>query len=476
MARIRPETVRYWIPCIRGNYLDKLVLYGTRGSEEGFRGGGLRPAPAFAAGRGPEAAQKFSFRSKKLLPEESRTTGQGSAGVVLRLHVRFKRRALMQIPSSPTETEARPAGVARGPRLAIVHTVSSLRFGGMEQFVVRLAALQKRQGHRPAILALRGGPLEETAREAGVTVWALDNSSSISRLLAGIRRVARAHPDILHVHNPTSLHYACLAKLFCGARLLLTDHGQCAGVARMPGKWEIHRVDALVSVSEDVGARNQELYQDSTRYIVIRNGFEFTPPRRSRDEVRRELNLPGGPTGIVVARVEPVKDHETLLKAFALLRQQGLEANLLVAGDGTERERLEASLPALGLDPARIRFLGFRTDVPDLLGAADFFALSSLQEGLPLAMLEAMGQELPVVATRVGGVPELISDRENGLLCPTGRPEVLAAALKEVIEDPALRRRLGQAGARRVAEEFSFQQMARRYEELYRDLLGSRAA
>jgi glycosyltransferase involved in cell wall biosynthesis len=185
------------------------------------------------------------------------------------------------------------------------------------------------------------------------------------------------------------------------------------------------------------------------------------------------LDLPPGPTGIVVARVEPVKDHETLLRAFSLLRQQGCAANLLVVGDGTDRNRLEALMPELGLGPDRIRFLGFRTDVPDLLGAADFFVLSSLQEGLPLAVLEAMGQQLPVVATSVGGVPELVSHREHGMLCPTRRPDALAEAMKELIQDPPLRRRLGEAGAQRVRADFSFERMAGRYEDLYRSLLAS---
>jgi len=374
---------------------------------------------------------------------------------------------------SNRSTESCAEAVSAGPGLTIVHTVSSLRFGGMEQFVVRLATVQRRRGHKLAVLALRGGPLEEAARQAGISVWTLSNPNRMIRFLSGVGRIARARPDIIHVHNPTSLHYACGAKVLCGAKLVLTDHGQCAGVERMPGKWEAGRVDMLVSVSGDVGARHKTMFGASGRHTVILNGFEFSPPQKDREEVRRELDLPPGPTGIVVARVEPVKDHETLLRAFSLLRQQGCAANLLVVGDGADRNRLEALMPELGLGPDRIRFLGFRTDVPDLLGAADFFVLSSLQEGLPLAVLEAMGQQLPVVATSVGGVPELVSHREHGMLCPTRRPDALAEAMKELIQDPPLRRRLGEAGAQRVRADFSFERMAGRYEDLYRSLLAS---
>jgi glycosyltransferase involved in cell wall biosynthesis len=283
---------------------------------------------------------------------------------------------------------------------------------------------------------------------------------------------ASIRPDIVHAHNPTSLHYACAAKVVSRARLVLTDHGQCAGVARTHRNWEARQVNALVSVSADVGVRHQSSFQPlGSKHKVILNGLEFTSPKRSREEVRRELNLPPGLTLIVVARVEPVKDQETLLRALVLLKEQNIHANLLIVGDGSERQRLEAALPQMGLDPERVRFLGFRKDIPDLLHASDIFVLSSLQEGLPLAVLEAMGQGLPVVATSVGGVPELISHRKDGMLCPPSNPPVLAAMLAELIEETAFRHRLGQTGALRVQKDFSFDQMTKQYENLYFDLL-----
>ena len=378
----------------------------------------------------------------------------------------------MPIALSPNPDTGCADSVPGARPLTIVHTLSSLQFGGMEQFVVRLAATQARRGHRPFVLAIRGGPLEEALREAGVPVWTSPQGAGrMMRFLKGIGTCARTRPDIVHAHNPTSLHYACGVKLLSRAKLVLTDHGQCAGVERTPKHWETKQVDVLVSVSEDVEGRHKPLFAPAGRYAVIHNGFEFTPPRRSREQVLAELRLPPGPVGIVVARVEPVKDHETLLRALSLLEKAGLPVNLLIAGDGSERGRLEALLPDLGVSPERVRFLGFRTDVADLLGAADFFVLSSLQEGLPLAVLEAMGQQLPVVATSVGGVPELVSHRETGLLCPARSPEALAGALRELLQDPALRRRLGQNGARRVEAGFSFARMADRYETLYRDLL-----
>jgi glycosyltransferase involved in cell wall biosynthesis len=371
----------------------------------------------------------------------------------------------------PPET---PRGDARRRRasLTIVHAVASLEPGGLEQFAVRLATLQLRHGHRAAILAIRGGPFAEPARRAGVEVRALNGTRRAARWARGLAYLARRRADVVHAHNPTALHYAAAAKFVSRAKVVLTDHGQCAGVVRVPRPWELARTDAIVSVSADVADRHQGLYGPGRSSTVIRNGVEFAPARRSRAAVRAELALPDGATGIVVARAEPVKGHDTLLRALGVLRQQGVAVNLLIVGDGSERPRLEALAGQLGLDPARVRFLGFRTDVPDLLAAADFFVLSSLQEGLPLAVLEAMAHSLPVIATPVGGVPEVLTDGAHGFLVPTRASDLLAAAIGRLAADPELRQALGQAGARRVEHEFLFEHMAGRYEHLYRALLG----
>jgi L-malate glycosyltransferase len=375
--------------------------------------------------------------------------------------------------SSGSKVETLSNSSNRWRPLSILHTVSSLKFGGMEQFVVRLATFQKRMGHNAAILTLSDGPLSETAQEAGLRVSVLRQSNSATRFLAGLSSAVSIRPDIVHAHNPTSLHYACAAKVVSRAKLVLTDHGQCAGVARSHRDWEARQVNALVSVSADVGDRHQVSFQPlGKKHKVILNGLEFTCPKRSREDMRGELNLPSGLTLIVVARVEPVKDQETLLRALVLLKEQNVLVNLLIVGDGSQRQRLEAAVPQMGLDPDRVRFLGFRSDIPDLLHASDIFVLSSLQEGLPLAVLEAMGQGLPVVATSVGGVPELISHRKDGMLCPPSNPPLLAAMLGELIKDIDFRRRLGQAGALKVETEFSFDQMTKQYENLYFTVLG----
>lgn len=351
--------------------------------------------------------------------------------------------------------------------LRIVHTVSSLKFGGMEQFVVRLAGAQAKQGHHVSVLALRGGPLADDLGAASVKAFVLDGQSSAWRFTRGVARLALARPHIIHCHNSPSLRYAVSGKLAAAAKLILTVHGECMGDVRQCSEWELRQIDTVVGVSTDVANRSYTRYGAYSPWTVIPNGVTPGTPQRSREEVRRELNLPTGPTAIVVARLDPVKDQETLLRAAAMLNASGIAMNVLIVGDGSERERLEQLLPELGLSRDRIRFLGFRTDVPDLLLASDLFVLSSLQEGLPLATLEAMAQGLAVVQTAVGGVPELIEHGRNGLLVPKQQPESLAQAIRNVIADPALGRALAEAGRHTVFTEYSFEHMVQRYEELY---------
>jgi L-malate glycosyltransferase len=206
---------------------------------------------------------------------------------------------------------------------------------------------------------------------------------------------------------------------------------------------------------------------------VIYNGVDAAPPTRPRAEVRAELGIgPDEVVAIQVANLLPVKAHDILVRALARLRDQGVRLLMLAVGDGPERPNIEALAAELGLGKERLRLLGFRSDVPDLLGAADFFVLPSRMEGLPLAALEAMAQRLPVVTTRVGGIPEVVFDGEHGLLVPSDDPDALAAAMGKLANDEGLRAALGQAAAARARDDFSFERMTDKYDDLYHHLLG----
>ncbi|HSN96781.1 MAG TPA: glycosyltransferase family 4 protein [Candidatus Nanopelagicales bacterium] len=364
------------------------------------------------------------------------------------------------------------------PKLRIVHTVSSLHGGGMEHFVLRLVETQRGQGHDASILALRSGPLEGMARDRGLPTTVLQGNK--------IERIARAgiafgvtRPHIIHAHNPTSLHYATVGKLLGRARLVYTDHAQTRGIIRVPSQYEWRQCDAVIGCSKDTADRCGAVGIVHPIH-VIHNGIEIKPATKTREQVRAELGLGGEYVGIMPAAFHRVKGHDILLRAIAALRDEELDltatadpraqearVRVLVAGDGDERDRIHGLAKELKLGPEWVTFLGFRKDVPELLAGVDFFVLPSRMEGLPLSILEAMARRLPVVVTPVGGVPEVVTDGEHGLIVPVEDPRALGEAIGRLAEDPELGKRFGEAGARRVEEEFSFVRMARKYEDLY---------
>jgi glycosyltransferase involved in cell wall biosynthesis len=292
----------------------------------------------------------------------------------------------------------------------------------------------------------------------------------------GLTTMVRLRPHLVHAHNPTSLHYATLGKLACRARVVMTDHGQGRGSARHPSVREWQQTDAVVAVSEAV-AQRREIPAIRNKMSIIRNGIEPAAARRERSALRADLGLRDDAfVAIIVARIDGLKGHETLLRALGRVRDgdASLQTTLLVAGDGKERPAMEALASELDLGENWVRFLGFRSDAPDLLAASDLFILPSLAEGLPLSVLEAMAHGLPVIATPVGGVPEVVVPGQTGLLVPTEDPEALASAIAELISDKKQRRAFGAAGYERVLKEFSFEQMVQRYNRLYSDLRSNR--
>ena len=367
-------------------------------------------------------------------------------------------------PAADAETKSKTGRTVR-----VVHLVSSLHVGGMEQFVVRIAAAQQKRGYAVSILALQsGGALRAEAEKAGLHVVELGGRTKHLRIVRGALTLSRLRPDILHAHNVTSLHYALLGQRVGSAKIVLTGHGRGKGGGREYGPEAWGRVNAVVPVSEAVA---QEMRREvpAGRLRVILNGVEHAPASRTRAEVRVALGLKDELTGIIVARIDHLKGHSDLIAAWDKLREMGLAPTLLIAGDGPHRAAMEQQARSKNLDT--IRFLGFRSDVPDLLEAADFFVLPSLTEGLPLSVLEAMAHGLPVVATDVGGIPEVVEAGETGLLVPPQDSAALSHALRRIITEADLRETFAANGYRRVVETFSFEAMLDCYAQLYADLL-----
>jgi glycosyltransferase involved in cell wall biosynthesis len=234
--------------------------------------------------------------------------------------------------------------------------------------------------------------------------------------------------------------------------------------------------DRFIAVSREDQRRMIEIERiDASRTLFLPIGI--TPTSRPvGHDVRTELGIQSdAPVIGVVGNLRAQKAHHVLVRAAALLVRDWPGIQVLIVGDGPERAHVEQLVRELALG-ASVRFLGYRGDVPDVLAAMDIAVCCSDFEGSPAAMLEYMEAALPVVATAVGGVPDLIEQGVHGLLVPPGDPNALAGALAELLRDPQRARTMGGRGQERRRAEFNFDTMVRRLENLYCELLRERRA
>jgi glycosyltransferase involved in cell wall biosynthesis len=232
----------------------------------------------------------------------------------------------------------------------------------------------------------------------------------------------------------------------------------------------LRRTQRVTAVSGGAALQLRELLALNAPPEVIPNGVGPDPARgRSREEVRAELALaPGEILAVAVGRLEPIKDHALLIEALPLMGG-GPPVRVAVLGSGSLAQDLRARVARLGLE-RRVLLPGHQQDVAEWLGAADVFVLPSAAEGLPLALLEAMSCGLPVVATAVGGVPEVLAGSGAGVLVPAGDRAALARAVSSLAADVALRGAMG-AAARERARLYSRDEMVSRYAAVYAEVL-----
>jgi glycosyltransferase involved in cell wall biosynthesis len=228
--------------------------------------------------------------------------------------------------------------------------------------------------------------------------------------------------------------------------------------------------DAFVAVSEHDREKMLSVERvPADKVVVIANGIPELEQPQGKD-VRAELGLPAGaPLAGAFGRLDPQKGFDVLVRAAAAVADRVPGATVLIAGEGSERERLEAIVRDSGA-PHSVRLLGYRTDVPDLLAAVDVAVSSSRFEGSPLSVMESMAAGKPIVATRVGGVPDLIEDGRHGLLVQPDDVGDLSNALVRLHEDRDLARRLGAAARDRQQSELTLDAMLDRLESLYGSL------
>ena len=289
------------------------------------------------------------------------------------------------------------------------------------------------------------------------------------RQIVGLLR--RRDVDVVHSHEFTMGVYGAAAAMRIGRPHVITMHGGRYYAGKLQRRLALGmaaRRSQTVGVSASAAADlERTLWLRRGSVHVIPNGVAF----RDGDptHLRRELGL-GAEDLLVVAvgNLYPVKGHVILLHALATLAAQrgAPPCHVAIAGQGAEEAPLRDVAAARGI-ASHVHLLGYRSDAADVLAAADVFAMPSLSEGLPLALLEAMGAAKPIVASAVGGIPEAVSDGREALLVPPGDDAAFAAALARLLGDEALRASLGAAAQRRVREHYSVEKMTDQYEALY---------
>jgi glycosyltransferase involved in cell wall biosynthesis len=367
----------------------------------------------------------------------------------------------------------------------VCHVLHSLQFGGAE-VLARQFALGMQSEFRPVFACLDElGPIGRQLQEDGVPVHVLERRPGIDpHCLLQLRSWFRDNRvSLIHAHQYTPFFYASLARLVSRQiPVLFTEHGRhYPDVRRRRRVWAnrllLRSRDRIVAVGQHV--RNALIDNEGLppqRIEVIYNGVDaaaFDMPRVARREVRGELGYTDQDSLVVqVARLNPLKDHGTAIRAMSIIAKSFPNAHLLLVGDGEERRSLVELVDRLALQPC-VRFLGARNDVPRLLQAADLFLLSSVSEGIPLTLVEAMLARIPVVATRVGGVPEVIEHEVSGLLAEPGDAAGLAQCVDWLLRDKGCADRLVKFGYDRARRQFSQEQMLAAYHRTYDQMIGT---
>lgn len=371
----------------------------------------------------------------------------------------------------------------RAKNYKILYLINGLGPGGAENMLYRLLQGLDRSTFQPEVIALLdiGGPLKEKIEELDIPVQIIGIRSkkdiaSLSRLY---RALKKSSPDILH----TQLFGADILGRLMGRALKIPVIITSIRNTLYPGPGR----DFLLKVTERFAQQTTIVSQASAESFIARGvvprqklkviysgidpaKFYSGLDREAKEEIRAELHLPReGFILLAVGSLTAQKGYFDLLEAVSLLAgsDDKVPLTLIIVGSGEMESEIRDRVDALNISEA-VLFLGRRDDVPRLMAAADALVLSSHWEGLPGVVLEAMASELPVVATSVGGVPEIGIDGATGFTVPPRQPQALAAALDKIVNTPSIERlQMGRAGRSRVIEKFHVQKMIAAYEELY---------
>jgi len=392
--------------------------------------------------------------------------------------------------------------IPRRESVAVVEVVATGGVGGAQQHVASLVSRLDRQRFRPHVVFLSDGPAVPRVERTGMPVVVLHDRDDEDAVVALARLLVEVGPAIVHNHMYRAEVVGTSAALRTVAmglpRPFIVSTVHSSRVRRASDRALLARLtpemDRLIAVSRSIERKIEREGRRGAPVVLIPNGvdLERSEVLAASSSLRAELGLPpGSPLVGVIARIEPEKGHPTLLDAWPLVVREMPDARLLVVGEGSRREMLEGHARRLGLlgrgqtatnrrppnaADARVIFTGRRDDVPAVIAALDVAVLPSYREAQGVSLLEAMSLARPIVASRVGGIPEFVEDGVTGLLVEPRDPAALAHAVVRLLHDRSLAGTLGHNARELVRERYCVDLMVRRVEDLYEEGIAAHAA
>lgn len=366
-------------------------------------------------------------------------------------------------------------------KISVLHIVEELKIGGLERIIFEIATKLNKDEYNVNVWCItRGGRIAKELLAAGINVRILgiDSYYNPLNILRLARYFKRLNPDIVHSHTYFSNTIGRIAGKLAQVSVIITHvHNTYHNYSKRN-----HLIERVLSVNTDKiiccskAVRNYVLKTEkieARKTIVINNGIDLRlfHEQGSGSTLRKSLKMGDNvPVVITVASLTEKKGHRYLLKALKIIKGKCNSLKALIVGDGPLRHELRNIAGEYGLQDSVI-FTGQREDIRELLEISDLFVLPSLQEGLPLAVIEAMSTGLPVIATAVGGVPDVIDDGKTGILVPFGNLEALSNAVLTLLADPKKKERIGRCGQRAAIDNFGSEKMVAEVDKLYRACL-----
>ena len=371
-------------------------------------------------------------------------------------------------------------------KTSILQIVHSLKIGGSEKLALSIASELDDSRFQTAVCALDlSGDLVKDFKERHIPQHVLHRNGVEFATFRKIYSLLKLHEvDIVHTHNFAQLFHALLPAKVAGAKIIHTEHSYYnylpRNIDRRIRNFDRRMIRPLLYLCERFTVVSEEIADFFIHKIgiskgsisVIPNGIDVGKFDIKLDNARMRLGLQEDDIVIgTVGRLEEEKDHRTLLNAFKYAENSYPNCKLLIVGDGTKRKELEDHSCELQIYD-KVKFLGNRSDIPELLSAMDIFVLTSIREGLPLSALEAMAARKPVVATDVGGLKHIVKDGVSGFLVSKQDDIAIGDALIHLIKDSGLQKNMGDKGHDIAEGSFGIKKMIREYEDIYRSMIG----